>query len=116
MLDTAKTTQKRQYDPKNAEIRLQAYFKPGSKLSSYKYNADWLWNYYRTMAGPQNLGTPLDAVYRKVEEIIHRSTRLIIYDNRPGSNYPVMMEIVNGKLVTDNRPLQEKQRRPLKLY
>jgi hypothetical protein len=116
MSNTQQTAQKAQLDPKDASFRLQAYFKPGGKLTSYKYNANWLLNYYRTMAGPQNLQYSIDAVYRKMEEIIHRSTRLIVYDNRPGTQYPVMMEIVNGKLITDNRPEAEKIRKPLKFY
>ncbi|MCA0428801.1 MAG: hypothetical protein LCH37_15300 [Bacteroidetes bacterium] len=107
--------QNRDLDPTDATFRLQAYFKPGGKYKSYKWNANWLFDYYRVTRGAQ-LPYPLDAIYRKIEEIHTNCTRLLVYDNRPTTQFPVMIEMVNGRVVTDNRPPQEKIRRPLKLY
>jgi len=80
-------------------FRVVAFFKPGSKHQKWMWNSEWLLVYYKKYFGYK--GTESGAVMMKIQEIIGTTTRIVVYDNRPG-RIPVILEYVNGKLRTDN--------------
>ncbi len=86
----------------NPTFRVVAYFKPGSKHPKWMWNSEWLLSYYRTYFGFK--GNESGAVWMKIQEIVNATTRIVVYDNRPGK-IPVILEYVNGKLRVDNTKL-----------
>lgn len=81
-------------------LRLVAYFKPGSKRPKWMWDGSWLLTYYRTYYGLTG-GSELAAIKMKIQEILGGTTRIVVFDNRSGK-VPVLLEYVNGKLRVDN--------------
>lgn len=86
---------------KRPTFRLVAYFKPGSKHPMWRWNSEWLLNHYKSAHGYGQTATEYGAVKMKIEEVLYKTTRLIVFDNRPGKT-EVLLEYVNGKLRVDN--------------
>ncbi|MCA0428708.1 MAG: hypothetical protein LCH37_14835 [Bacteroidetes bacterium] len=111
MNQTADTQEIQEIDRR---LKLFVYFKPGQKYEKWHWYGSWLKEDYEKKTG-KKLPTQYEAVIRKIETIYWNCARILVFDNRPETISPVVLEIVNGRLVLDNRNAQEKIRRPLRI-